>query len=89
MLFNSIKEINRSRKEINRLLNKGMLKVTADKKWYTQNFDFKSLKKFVSRSVLGELQLTQISLNFQTFCCSLKIRGFGAKLCVAFLLFLF
>ena len=89
MFLNSIKEINRPRKEINRLLSKGMLKVTIDKKWCTQNFDFKSFKKFVSRSVLGELQLMQISLNFQTFCCSLKIRDFGAKLCVPFLLFLF
>ena len=33
-------------------------------------------------------ELMQISLNFQT-CCHLKIRGLGAKLCVAFLLLLF
>ena len=41
--------------------------------------------KFISRSVFGELQLKQISLNFQTSCCNLKIKGLGAKLCVAFL----
>ena len=46
-------------------------------------------KKFVLTSVAWELQLVQISLNFQNSCCNLKIRGLGAKLCVAFLLFLF
>ena len=45
-----IKEVNSLRKEINRLLSKGMsnicLKVTiTEKKWRTQNFDFLSLKK--------------------------------------------
>ena len=48
---------------------------------------FCGFKKFVTMSVFGELQLTQISLNFKTSCCNLKIRGMGAKLCVAFLLF--
>ena len=46
-------------------------------------------KKFVSRSVFGELQLTHISLNFQISCYNLKIRGLGANLWVAFLLFFF
>ena len=46
-------------------------------------------KKFVSRSVFGELQLTQISLNFQTSCYNLKIRGLGANLWVDFLVFFF
>ena len=49
---------------------------------------FSKSKKFVSRSDFGELQLTQILLNFKTSCCNLKIWGLGAKLCVAFLLFL-
>ena len=40
------------------------------------------LEKFVFRSIFGELQLTQISLNFQTSCCNLIIRGLGVKLCV-------
>ena len=48
---------------------------------------FSKFKKFVSRSVFQELQLTQILLNFQTSCCILKIKGLGAKLCLAFLLF--
>ena len=48
MLFKSIKEINRLRKEINRLLSKEMsniyLKVAIEKNWGSQNFDFLSLK---------------------------------------------
>ena len=76
MVFKPIKEINRLRNEIKRLLRKGML-------------DFLSLKSSSPGHVLGELQLTQLSLNFQTYCYNLKIRGLGAKLCVAFLLFLF
>ena len=48
---------------------------------------FPRFKKFVTRSVFGELQLTQISLNFKSFCCNLKTRGLGTKLCVAFVLF--
>ena len=43
IILNSIKEINRSRKEINGLLSKGIsniyLKVTIEKKWRTQNFE--------------------------------------------------
>ena len=48
---------------------------------------FPKFKKFVSKSVFGELQLTQIWLNFQTSYSNLNIRGLGAKLYVAFLLF--
>ena len=49
MLFNSVKEINRLRNEISRLLSKGMsniyLKVTfKEKNWRSQNFDFLGLK---------------------------------------------
>ena len=40
------------------------LKVTIEKTWHTQNFEFLSLK-IVSRSVFGDLQLTQISLIFK------------------------
>ena len=88
MFFNSIKEINRLRKETNTLLSKGMssiyLKVTIAT---FSKLRFSGFKKFVARSIFGELQLTQISLNFKTSCCNLKIRGLGAKMCVAFLLF--
>ena len=41
---------------------------------------FLSLIFFLSRLDFGELQLTQISLNFKAFCYNLKIRGLGAKL---------
>ena len=86
--FNSDKQINTLRKEINRLLCKGMsniyLKVTIET---FSKPRFSRFMKFVTRSVFGELQLTQILLNFKTSCWNLKIRGLGAKMCVAFLLF--
>ena len=70
-VFNSIKEINRLRKEMNRLLSKGMsniyLKVTI------QTFSklrFSGFKRFVTSHFL---QLTQISLNFKTSRWNLKI----------------
>ena len=37
----------------------------------------------------GDLQLTQISLNFKTSCCNLKIRRLEPKLCVVFYYFNF
>ena len=65
---------------MNTLIRKGMpniyLKVTVETSSKLRFFKF---KKFFCRSALGELQLTQISLNFKTSCCNLKI---GVKLCV-------
>ena len=61
------------------------LKVTIEKKWPSQNFGFLSLKNL--SPVFGELQLTQLSLNLKTYCCNLKIKGLGAKVCVTFLTF--
>ena len=82
--------MNRWRKEINRL-SKGMpniyLEVTIEKNWRYQNFHFLSFKNLPP--VFGELQLMQISLNFQTSCCNLKKRSESRGLYVAFLLFLF
>ena len=76
MFFNSVKEINRLRKETNSLLIKGMsniyLKVTIEKNYRFQNFDFVDSKKLITMPVFGELQLTQISLNIKTSCCNLK-----------------
>ena len=65
------------------------LKVSLEKNWRSQNFDFLTLKilKIYYQVAFGELLITQISLNFQASCCNLKIRGLGAKLCAAFLLF--
>ena len=85
MFFNSTKDINRLRKEINRLVSKGMsniyLKVTIEKVTYSK-LRFSKFEKFISWSLFG------ISLNFKTYCCNLKIIGLEAKLSVAFLLFL-
>ena len=48
MFCSTLNEINRLWKEFNRLLIKGIsnihLKITIEKKWHTQNFDFLSLK---------------------------------------------
>ena len=47
MFFDSVKEINRLRKEIHRLLSKGMsniyVKATVEKIWGSQIFNFLSL----------------------------------------------
>ena len=63
-VFNSIKEINRLRKEINRLLSKGMpniyLKVTIETFSKLSGF-----KKFVTRPVFWELQLMQNHRNLR------------------------
>ena len=50
---------------------------------------FFNFKKCSSRSVFGELQLRQISLNFNTSGPILKIRGLGTNLFVAFISFQF
>ena len=54
--FSSIKEIKRA---IDKLLNKGMiniyLKVTIEKKWRTQNFDFVTKLFFIKSSPPGQL----------------------------------
>ena len=47
---------------------------------------FSGFKKSVTRSLFGELN-SQISLNFKTSYCNLKIRSLLAKLCVGFLYF--
>ena len=51
MFFNSAIEVNRFRKEINRLLSKGMsniyLKATVEKILASQDFDFLSLKNLL------------------------------------------
>ena len=87
MSFNSIKEISRLRKEINRLLSKGMSNIYLKPIIRTfLKLRFSGFKKFVTRSDLEELQVRYISLDFKTYCCDLKIRGPEAKLRLAFLL---
>ena len=57
MFFNSIKEINRLRKEINRLLSEGMpniySKIALEKIWGSQIFDFVGLKHLSSGQSWG------------------------------------
>ena len=69
MFFNSVKEINRLRKGINRLLSKGIsniyLKFTIEKKWGTQIFDFRSLKSFSPGQFLGSSNLHRYNWTFK------------------------
>ena len=65
MLFNSIKEMNRLRKKINRLLSKGIssiyLKVTIEEKnWRSQNLDFLYLKNLSTCQFWGAPALEDI-----------------------------
>ena len=86
--FNLITETNSLRKDTNRLLSKGMLNIYSKVTSATfSKLRFSRFKKIFTRSVFGELQLTQIWLNFKSSYCNLKIIRLGAKLCVAFLLF--
>ena len=64
------------------------LKVTIEKNRSSQNCVILSLKICLWVS-FRELQLTQISLNFKTFFCNLKIKGLRAELCVIFYYFSF
>ena len=71
------KEFSLVQKEINRLINKQMsninLIVTIEKS--LKVFKTRKFKKFVFRLFSGELQPTQIWLNFQTSCCKLNQRS--------------
>ena len=90
--FNSFKEIKSLSKEINRLLSKGMsniyLTVTFEKKWRTHNFHFKSLKSSLPDQFLGNSNSRRYHWIFKLLVATEK-SGLEAKLCVAFLLFLF
>ena len=92
MFFSSIKEINRLLDAINRLLSKGMSniysQVTIEKKWRTQNFDFLNLKSSYAVS-FWRVQTHAKITEFSKFLLQFEMRGLGAKLCVAFILFLF
>ena len=54
-----------------------------------QKLRFSKFKKFVSRSVFGELQHEQISLNFQTSCCNFKNQRSGSKTVCGFTIILY
>ena len=83
MFFNLIKEINRLRKEVSRLLGKGMssiyLKTNNEKNLTFSNIRFSKLKKFVTGSVFGKPHLKQIPLNFKNSSYILKFRGLWSK----------
>ena len=88
MFLIQLRKKNRLRKEINRLLNKGMsniyLKVTIE---MFSKLQFSGFKKVCHQVSFGELQLMQVSLSFKTSCCNLKVRRLGTKRFVAFLLY--
>ena len=91
MFFNSVKEINRLKKERNRLLSKGMsniyLKITIEEKtWHSQNLDFLRLKNLSPGQFWGASTHENI-IEFWNLL-QLKNQRSGSKtLCVAFLLF--
>ena len=92
MFINSMKEVNRLAKKIDRLLSKECQIFASNfllRKSDVSKLRFYKFKKFVSRTVFGEFQLPQISLNFKTFCCNLKVRGLEVILCVPFYYFNF
>ena len=74
-----VKEINRLRKEINKLLNKGMsniyLKVTTE---MFSKLRFSRFKKFVTRSIFGSLTHTDI-IEFGNSFLQLKNQRSGSK----------
>ena len=55
------------------------LKVTIEKNWRSQNYNFLTLKNLSPGQFLGGS-----NLNFKTSCCNLNINGLGAKLCQHF-----
>ena len=77
MFFNSIKEIKRSKKEINSLLSKGMsniyLKVTIEKMWGSQIFYVLSLKDLSPSQFRG----AQTHVNYKTKLNSRKNINFN------------
>ena len=68
------KKMSMSRKEINRLLSKGMwniyLEVTVEKKWRTQNFDFLSLTSLSPGQLWGAPAQVDI-IEFSNFLLQL------------------
>ena len=62
---------------------KYLLKSCYWEKLKLSNIQSSKFKKYVTKSVLGELQFTQLSLNF------INTRGLEVKMCATFLLFLF
>ena len=84
MFFNSVKEINWLRKEINSLLSKGMsnidLKVTTEEKknWRSQNFYFLGLKHLSPCQFWGAPAHKDI-IDFKNFLLQLQNQRSGSE----------
>ena len=90
-VFSSIQEINRSLKDINRVLSKGMLNIYVKfilGKSRTENFNFLNLKNSSPGQFFGSSNSRRYGI-FKLFVITSESRGLGAKVCVDFLLFLF
>ena len=81
MFFNSVKEINRLRKEIYRLLSKRMsntyFKVAIEKKWGNQILDFPSLKISFPDQFLRSSNSRKLWVAFLLFLFWKKSWGFN------------
>ena len=96
MFFNSIKEINRLRKEINRLLREGIFLMPLREINRFRNEVNRLLSKGMSNIYLkvtietfSKLQFSgfeKFGLNFKASCCLVVSSCLGAKLYVIFLL---
>ena len=83
MFFNFIKEINRLRKEINRLLSTGMsniyLKVTIEEKnWRSQNLNYLDLKNLPPGQFWGA-PTYEVIVEFENFLLLVKNQRSGTK----------
>ena len=87
----SVKEMDTLRKEINRLIIKGMsniyLKITTEKKWRSQNFDFLSFKNLTPGQILGSFNIADI-IEFKNLLLQLKNQRFGSKTLYGFYIIL-
>ena len=61
------------------------LKVTIEKNWLSQNFDFLSLKKISPGLFSGCYSSYRYQWILILLDVTKKVRGLGAKVCVAFL----
>ena len=87
-VFNSVKEMNRLRKEINRLLSKGMPNIYSkfpfERNWRSQNFDFLGLKSLSPGQILGSSKLRRYH-----WILKLKNQRSGSKTVCGFYYFIF
>ena len=75
MFFSSIKEINRL---ISKRMSDVYLKVTIEKKWHTQNFNFLSLESSSPHQFLGASTHADV-IEFSNFLLQFKNQRSGSK----------